>query len=370
VAELSLCMIVRNEEKNLKKCLESVKDAVDEIVIVDTGSTDYTREIAKGYTDKVYDYMWQDDFAHARNTSFSHASKPFLLWLDADDMLEPQERQKLIKLKTELSDQVDAVMMPYHYAFEPDGRPALVFERERIVRRDAGFLFEGRVHEAIAVSGHVIHADIAIRHTGKHGRESNQRNLRIYERWKESGQKMTPRDLYYYARELKNAGEYVKAEKIFTQFLMQDGWKENRLDAFVQRSECLNILGRRKKAKKSCLQAFLEAPPRAEALCQLGALFMQEERWEEASFWYRSALLSKMPRESGAFVCADAYGYTPLIQLCVCCDRLGLHEEASRMNEQALLMRPQDPAALQNRAYFSRILKRTCESRKIQTEEA
>ena len=172
--ELSLCMIVRNEEASLKRCLESVKDAVDEIIILDTGSTDATREIARRYTEHVYDYVWRDDFAHARNASFARSSKPFILWMDADDVIDAGELKKLMALKGRLTDAVDAVMRPYHYAFSPDGRPLLIFERERIVRRAAGFSFSGAVHEAMAVSGNILHEEIVIRHTGEHGASSNQ----------------------------------------------------------------------------------------------------------------------------------------------------------------------------------------------------
>ena len=157
--ELSLCMIVRDEESRLGRCLESVRDTVDEIVILDTGSADGTKAIARRYTDRVYDYAWKDDFADARNTSFSYASKPFILWLDADDVLDPGEAEKLLALKARLDDGVDAVMLPYAYAYGPDGRPSLVFERERIVRRAAGFAFSGVVHEAMAVGGNVLHEE-------------------------------------------------------------------------------------------------------------------------------------------------------------------------------------------------------------------
>ena len=85
--QLSLCMIVKNEEDVLPRCLDSVKNAVDEIVIVDTGSTDTTRAIAAHYTDKIYDEPWQDDFARARNASFARAGGDYLLWLDADDVI-------------------------------------------------------------------------------------------------------------------------------------------------------------------------------------------------------------------------------------------------------------------------------------------
>ena len=83
---ISLCMIVKTEELVLGRCLDSVKKLVDEIVIVDTGSTDNTKNIAKEYTDKIYDFIWNDDFSAARNYSFSKGTKDFILWLDADDI--------------------------------------------------------------------------------------------------------------------------------------------------------------------------------------------------------------------------------------------------------------------------------------------
>ena len=73
-------MIVKDEEFTLGRCLDTVKDLVDEIIIVDTGSVDKTKEIARTYTDKIYDFTWIDDFAAARNFSFEKASMDYLLW--------------------------------------------------------------------------------------------------------------------------------------------------------------------------------------------------------------------------------------------------------------------------------------------------
>lgn len=72
--KISLCMIVKNEEDTLERCLESVSDIMDEIIIVDTGSTDRTKDIAGKVTKHVIDFEWIDDFAAARNFAFSHAS--------------------------------------------------------------------------------------------------------------------------------------------------------------------------------------------------------------------------------------------------------------------------------------------------------
>ena len=88
-------MIVKNEEDHLPKCLESVRRLFDEIVIVDTGSTDRTKEIAREFGAKVFDFVWIDDFAAARNEALSHATCDYAFWLDADDVLEPAEREKL-----------------------------------------------------------------------------------------------------------------------------------------------------------------------------------------------------------------------------------------------------------------------------------
>ena len=98
MAKVSLTMIVRNEEQNLPRCLESVRGLFDEIVVVDTGSTDRTKEIAAGFGARVFDFAWIDDFAAARNVALDHATGDYAFWLDADDVIEPPERDKLKSL--------------------------------------------------------------------------------------------------------------------------------------------------------------------------------------------------------------------------------------------------------------------------------
>ena len=350
--ELSLCMIVRNEEENLPACLDSVSTAMDEIVIVDTGSTDATKAAAARYTDRIFDFQWIDDFSAARNAAFDHAEKPFVMWLDADDMMEESEVKKLIALKQTLCDNVDAVMMPYHCGLREDGTPSLVFERERIIRKDSGLRFEGAVHEAIALRGSVRHEAITVRHTGRHDAGSARRNLQIFEKLRASGRTLTPRDWYYYARELMDCGETERAEEAFAAFLGMKGWIVNRVDAHVQRGRCLEKLGRPMQARVEYLAAMAYGAPPPQALCAMGKSMLDSGDAYAAAHWYRAALSTRPNPKGGAFVMPDDTTYIPAIQLAVCYDRMGRYDEAEEMNELALSFRPDDTAALANRVYF------------------
>jgi len=147
MASVSLCMIVKNEEDVLERCLNSAADLVDEIIIVDTGSTDRTKEIAARFTDKVFDFPWQDDFAAARNESFSHASMDYCMWLDADDLLLEEDQKSFLALKESLDPTVSVVMAPYHTGFDGSGRVTFFYYRERLIKNHTGMCWMGAVHE-------------------------------------------------------------------------------------------------------------------------------------------------------------------------------------------------------------------------------
>lgn len=110
---ISLCMIVKSEEEVLERCLNSLKGLMDEIIIVDTGSTDSTKEIAARYTDKIYDFSWCDDFAAARNFSFSKATQEYIYAPDADEVLDDTNRRRFMMLKAALLPEIEIVQMKY-----------------------------------------------------------------------------------------------------------------------------------------------------------------------------------------------------------------------------------------------------------------
>ncbi|MBS3100698.1 glycosyltransferase family 2 protein [Candidatus Woesearchaeota archaeon] len=92
---ISLCMITKNEGRYLEQCLNSVGEIADEIIIVDTGSTDKTKEIAKKFKAKIIDFKWIDDFSAARNESLKHATKDWILVMDADEVIEEKDLKKI-----------------------------------------------------------------------------------------------------------------------------------------------------------------------------------------------------------------------------------------------------------------------------------
>ncbi len=352
MVSISLCMIVKNEEEVLGRCLDSAAGLADEIVIVDTGSTDRTKEIAARYTNKIFDFPWRDDFAAARNESFARASMDYCMWLDADDVLLEEDRAAFLKLKESLDPAVSVVMAPYHTGFDGSGRVTFSYYRERLIKNRAGMRWEGAVHEAIAPAGRVHYADFAVTH--RKARPSDpDRNLRIYEAQLAAGKELEPRQQFYYGRELYYHQRWEEALAVFETFLAEGrGWLENCIDACCHCAYCREKLGQPEAALAALFRTFAYDRPRAEVCCELGRWFFERERYSQAAYWYALALTCPRDDRRGGFVSPDCYGYLPCIQLCVCHDRLGDRERAEEFNELAAACKPDDPAVARNRAYF------------------
>ena len=187
---VSLTMIVKNEEANLPACLDSVAGLVREIIVVDTGSTDRTKEIAARYGAKVFDFPWCDDFAAARNAGLDHATGNWIFWLDADDRVDEENRRKLKALFAGLKAE-NVVYMMKCLSKESIGDDSVVaVDHARLFRNYPEIRWQYRVHEQIVPSvrrlgGSVRSADILICHTGYQDkalhRRKLERNLRLLE---------------------------------------------------------------------------------------------------------------------------------------------------------------------------------------------
>ena len=344
-------MIAKDEEEVLGRCLQSARPFTDEIVLADTGSQDRTKQIAASFGAAVYDFPWQDDFALARNFSFSRAHADYILWLDCDDVIE--DAAAFAALKQKLGD-ADAYMLPYRTGLDEHGNAALVFYRERIVRRSCGFAWQGAVHEAIPLHGKIAWDDAAITHRKPAGRNGEGRNLRIFAKQFARGKTPCPRDVFYFARELLDAGLYETAAAVYESFLRGDGWVENKICACRDLAACRRAAGDAAGELAALLLSFEYGTPRPEICCDVGAYFIRRKDWRQAIFWYKLAVNEgDAHAKSGAFTYPDCCGYIPYMWMCVCYDRLGETERAMRCNECAAAFKPDDANVSYNRRYFA-----------------
>lgn len=348
---ISLCMIVKDEEETLARCLDGIKDCVDEIVIADTGSADNTREIAARYTDRLYSYPWADDFAAARNFALSRATGDYLLWLDADDFVSPENAERLIALKDALAESApDLVYCPYDVGFDRGGSPTLTYYRERILRREAGFRFVGRVHECVPPRGKTMRSEFRVLHLGSK-KERGPRNLRIYERWA-GEEKLGGRDLFYYGRELYYNRLYTAAIAVLEEMIGGDGWYVNKIEACKILALCFLARGENDRAADALTKSFLYGEPRASVLCELAKIFQTQERWAEAAFWYEGALNCRDHAEEGDFEEPACRGEIPLLSLVVCRYAAGDEAGAKKWHAVSKERFPNHPSVRFNEKFF------------------
>lgn len=168
---VSLCMIVRNEADNLRPCLEPVRNLCDEVVVVDTGSTDTSREVAASLGARVVDFEWCDDFSAARNESLGHATGDWIFWMDADDRLDQVNVQRLGELFRQVGARERAYMMPCISLPQYPVDPVIVLPHCRLFRRHPQIRWQRRVHEQVVPTierlGHeIVDANVEITHVG------------------------------------------------------------------------------------------------------------------------------------------------------------------------------------------------------------
>lgn len=353
---ISLCMIVKNEECIIERCLDSVQHVVDEINIIDTGSTDRTKDIVQNYTSRIYDFIWCDDFARARNFSFQQATKDYILWLDADDVITREHQQKLLQLKHSLYPNVDAVSMDYDIALDADGSVESREKRYRLVKRQCHFQWYGAVHEYLEVSGQLYHSDIAVTHLPL--KRDVHRNIRIYERLKKEGYSFSARDTFHYANELKNHQRFLEAINQYHRFLDSvTGSADDKIQACLSLADCYQELHDVKQANQVIVQSLLYDRPRPETCCRMGQFFMEQFKNKEAIYWYSQAL--QQPSEQLFSIHKPVFStWLPHLQLSLLYNRLHLYENAHQHNELARQFKPNDPRILDNRKYLLKQLKK------------
>ena len=298
--KISLCMIVRDEERVLDACLRSAAPWVDEIVVVDTGSTDRTVEIAASHGARVEHFAWCDDFSAARNESLRYATGDWILWLDADDTL-PWRSGEAIRQSVETAPAgVTAFVIPVQFVENGSTHGATRVDHVKLFRNGLGVQFERRIHEQILASLRQVGGDIArcpalVLHSG-------------YDISAEGQQKKRARDARILERELQE-----RPDDPFTLFNlgMTDHYGGEHAGAVVWLRRCLEVsaptdsiirkayallaLSLREAGEADAALETVEAglrvtPDDPELHFHRGHMLTARSRYEEAKAAYRAAV--------------------------------------------------------------------------------
>lgn len=372
---ISLCMIVKNEEKVLRSCLESVRPHVAEICIVDTGSSDRTMDIAREFTDIVIqDLSFNDEdgkiarFDAARQRSLDLASHDWVLWLDADDVLVGGEN--LARL-TDHSSPIQ-YLFDYEYSHDHHGNVLLRLDRERLSYPRRKLRWTGPVHEIltpIGPSAQIRVDDIRVVHRRQEkGHISDPgRNLRILEREVLGN---TPRSLFYLAREYRDAGRNEEAIRFFRLYLQLSGWGEEKYSACCDLAELLLQSGEFEEAQQAAFQgvclheqwdtAYLRLSKIHYCMAQAGVDTVRN--WERCVYYAQRAMECP-PRHSIFPDLVEERKYTIHVYLNYALSQLGRIEEALISAQLGLQFRPTDESLKLNvRVYQEHLGQKTDES--------
>lgn len=329
---ISLCMIVKNEEAVLSRCLDSIADLMDEIIIVDTGSVDRTKEIAAGYTSHIYDFAWNGSFADARNYSFSKASCQYIYCADADEVIDEENRARFRLLKKGLLPEIDIVQM--YYCNQLSYNTIYNYDREyrpKLYKRLRTFTWCNPIHETVSLEPVIYDSDIEIQHrpTGQHA----SRDLKAFEQMYKDGVRLSSHLHTLYAKELLIAGEKADLENAIPAFI--ETTKDDTRSA-EEKMEAYCILARAYRLgdevgnffKYTTKAVTSEGDGCAEICLELGLHYMAQNDFEEALIWLNAALqapciLSLKARHEAA------------VRLSECYKKLGFPKEAEFYEQSA-----------------------------------
>ncbi|HXX63628.1 MAG TPA: glycosyltransferase [Bacteroidota bacterium] len=364
---ISLAMIVRNEARYLPGCLESVRGIVDEIVIVDTGSTDGTPEMAAELGARVYSFPWNDDFAGARNESLSHCRCEWILVLDADERLAAGQKEP-VRQCARARGAVAHTLLVKGTATLPAGPSTQVMPFERLFRNVPGIRFEGTVHEQVASSirrmgGVVSPSSIVIEHLGyAQGPEALERKAERNRRLLLARLAKSPNDAYacYHMGNMAAMfQQYEDARSYLRRALAADGLPPPlRAVSWALLAEIALRMGRLVEAAGCCRSSLALAPRQMAARWYLVGTFVQTKDYTAACACLREILQMFFEGAPPAAldVSVDVYVDEWRVRLITgqCLWKIGDTSSALRSFEAALRLNPQSQEILSNLALARR----------------
>lgn len=262
--KISAVLIVKNEEALLARCLESVKEA-DEIIVVDTGSTDSTIEVAKKYTDKVYDdFTWCDDFSAARNHARLKATGDYILSIDADEFLHDFSK---VREAAELG--LDA----FNVRMQLEGsNPVQFFYFPRLFRNVPHIRWVGAIHNCLNI-GPTQDSEVVITYGSSPAHNLDpDRTMRILEKEIAERGNDAPREMYYLGIEYWRKKMFEKANEILGKYVQIAYSLPEKADAFLLMARCYSTRGMDDDARDACAQAIIINPNFKEAVQFMAAI--------------------------------------------------------------------------------------------------
>ncbi|MBQ9504763.1 MAG: glycosyltransferase family 2 protein [Lachnospiraceae bacterium] len=324
---ISLCMIVKDEEKVLARCLDSIKSIMDEIVIVDTGSSDRTKKIAAKYTDKIYDFEWDDDFAAARNFAFSKCTCDYIYSADADEVIDEENLMAFAHLKEAMLPEVEIVQMWYTnqlmynttYNYDEELRP-------KLYKRLRTFVWEDPLHESVRLNPVIFDSDIKIKHlpTSEH----QDRDFAIFQKIIERDKGLSKKLKKMYARELFVAGtdeDFIEAGKYFSAGLDSDQDPELIMIDSAVVAKAARLLDSTELMMRAVSRALASDDTPSEVAFELGEYYRTKRDYKEAVMWYYNAAF-----ETEALLNGKYRDSLPFIGLHICFVIMGDRENAAK----------------------------------------
>lgn len=298
--DLTLCIIVKNEGKNLYNCLSSFSGLYQKLVVVDTGSTDHTKDIAKDFGGKIFDFNWEDNFSKARNYALSKVNTPLVMMVDADDFIGQSDVVKLKKEIKKMTNNVYGIFLPYIYS-AVKGKNGNLSYIPRIWRTDNGYKYELPVHEYLNIPkkdiGKFKRISIPIIHNKNTSdfHKGYKRNIRILmKEYKKNPDQR--RIIYYLGHDNQQVRNYEQAISWYKKYqILKDIHKDEEHKTYVGIGICYLKLKNIEEAKKAFRKAILINPMFVEPYVFLGDIAMKEKKYEEAVEIYFKALNCNPP---------------------------------------------------------------------------
>jgi len=358
VSTLSLCLIAKNEATTLPRLIKSFEGNYDEIILVDTGSTDDTVNIATELGAKVVHRPWDDNFSNARNAACELATSNWIICPDCDEVIKNPE--ELYRFLEQVPEAVNLVQIDLHTSWEnyvdvdTKGKLLTLFPAQRCFRNKT-HIWKDRVHEYLSpVAG------------------TTQAMLYCHEAWLEHHPLVAKsrafyldllrkqvcdgpndgRHLYYMGRECMSHGLYVEAVGYFERCLQFHHWDFERCQTRIYLAECYKFLNQLDKTEDQLIMSLKEEPSRRDSAYQLGEFYREQQKWDKAIVWYRTAAALPKTANISYFTNESLYHALPFLRLAYCYWQVNNIKEALHFYQLAAKDDPENPEVIQNAPIF------------------